>query len=147
MRPRTRSEILAEVDEMADELMTLVPEATFEEAQAAVFEEFPDIYDEYRSSTPEMPSMPVAKSAPEPTVAEMILKALSTEAGRLAWTRWPSKTLADIEMDVWQSDEGAELYELYRGPDGRRPFSEARQTLGKSDAHRDVWATLERWLP
>jgi hypothetical protein len=146
MTQRTRSEILGEVDEMADELMTLVPEVTFEEAQAAVFEEYPDIYDEYASAPPEMPSQPVAKSEPEITLSQAILEAVQTEAGRRAWTQWPNKSLGELEYEVWSSPEGSQLYDLHRNM-GSIPYSEASITIGKSFEHQDAWQTLSRWLP
>jgi hypothetical protein len=143
---RSRNEIVAEVDELADELIQMAPELTVEEAKSLIWEELEDdLYVGYLKAAPEMPAAPVAKAQSGPTLSEMIVKAVTAEAGRRAWTAWPAKTLGDLELEVWQSPEGAALYDLHRAS-GTTPYSEARSTLSKSLANQDAWQTLNRWL-
>ncbi len=43
---------------MADEVMSTVPDMTFDEAMSLVWEHADGLYEEYTSSPPEMPSIP-----------------------------------------------------------------------------------------
>jgi hypothetical protein len=147
MTSRTRTEITAEVDEMATELLEVDPEMSWEEAQALIWEAFPALYDEHVSAPIESPAFMVEKSAPRPeTVGEVIMKAIKHQAGLRAWTAWPSKSIGDLEFDTWDSPEGRQLYELHRAV-GQQPYEEARRSLAKSFEWVDAWTILDAWLP
>ena len=140
---RTRSEIIEEVGQLTEQVLDNAPEMTEAEAEAFVWEES-GLYDEYTAAPPELPSEPVMKADPEPTVAEVIMKVVEDQAALAAWTQWPGKSLGDLELDIWSSPEGSSLYELYRGPEGKLPYTQARQQVRK---HADgPWAILDRWL-
>ncbi len=144
MNERTRNEILAEVNELADDIQEIAPVTSRDEAMAIVWEGVPELYDEYTAAPAESLAAPIAKSEPEPTLGETIMLAVSKRAGELAWTRWPTSTIQDIEHQVWTSDEGKVLYELYRSDQSKLPYQTAR--FQKSARQQDAWSILARWL-
>lgn len=144
MNRRTRTEIIEEVTELAAEVQQMEPGTTDDEAMSVVWEQIPELYEEFTSAPPEARSAPIAKSAPEPTVGDVIHEAVRKQAANLAWTQWPNKTIEDLEWEVWNSADGQIVYDLYR-IEGSTSFSEARMHLGKADAYRDAWTIYQKW--
>ena len=91
-----------------------------------------------------MNQQPIAKAAPEVTVGEHIHQAVRKQASQLAWTQWPHKSLEQLEWEVWNTDDGTLLYELYRS-EGQTPMTQMRTNINKSDRHRDAWLVLSKW--
>ena len=91
-----------------------------------------------------MNQQPIAKAAPEVTVGEHIHQAVRKQASQLAWTQWPHKSLEELEWEVWNTDDGKLLYELYRS-EGTTPMSPVQTNINKSDRHRDAWLVLGKW--
>ena len=141
---RSRSEILDEVEDLAYEVRKYDSEVSIEAARSIVFEELPELYEEYVSSPTQVPSQPISKAEREPTVRDEILVAVRKRAGELAWTEWPTKTLEDIEWDVWNSAEGQQLYSLYTSDQGRVPVSQVEHRIAKA-AGWDAWSVLREW--
>lgn len=146
MTSRTRTEIMEEVDELVEQVLEIEPEMSFEAARGLILESVPEIYDEWVAAPLGYPVEAVAKAMPEPTLAEVIHKAVQNRAGQLAWTRWPTTSLADLELETWESEPGRRLYDLYRSDQGRLPYSDAWQSVSKADAHADAWQTLWDWM-
>jgi hypothetical protein len=65
---------------------------------------------EYRAATVELPGAPIAKAQREPTLGEEIHRVVKQQAAQLAWTEWPTKSLEELEWQVWQTPEGEALY-------------------------------------
>ena len=100
MSERTRTEIYEEVTELAEEVYGDDPDITTDEAMAIVWEELPELYDEYTAAPAGLPPQPIAKIAPEVTVGESIHQAVQKQASQLAWTQWPHKSLEELEWEV-----------------------------------------------
>lgn len=145
MTPRPRSEILDEVDDLAIEVMKYDQDLSYEAAQAVVFEEIPELYLEYRQSTPEAPVQPIVKSEREPTLGEEIHRVVQKKAAQRAWTQWPRKSLEELEWDVWRTPEGEALYQLYKSKEGKLPFSEFEEKIEKAASTNDAWSILQDW--
>lgn len=145
MTNRSRQDIEAEVDELASEVLGYVPELSREAARAMVYEEIPELYDEYSAAPAILPAQPISKSDPEPTLGEEIHTAVRKRASHLAWTEWPHKSLEDLEWEVWSTPEGQALYELYRSEQGRQPISEVEYHIAKSEQHSQAWQVYRRW--
>lgn len=143
--PRTRSEILDEVEDIAIEVMKYDQDLTIEAARSMVYEEVPELYDEYKASIPESPAQPISKSNRETTLGEEIHAAIRKRASHLAWTEWPHKTVEDLEWEVWQTDEGRLLYDLYRSDDGRLPMSQVEHTIAKAARSNEAWRVFRKW--
>jgi hypothetical protein len=144
MTDRTRTEILAEAEELAEMVLTEVPDMSWQEALAYVWTEADGLYDEYRASAPEHPE-PVMKAEREPLLSEVIYEAIKRNANQRAWTQWPSKSLADLEVEAWDTDEGRLLYDAYKSDEGRLPYSQAHERFEKS-GQRSVLQILDEWL-
>ncbi len=144
MSERTRTEIYEEATELAEEVFGMDPDTTTDEAMATVWEELPELYDEYTAAPAGLPPQPIAKSEPEVTVGEHIHQAVRKQASQLAWTQWPHKSLEELEWEVWNTDDGKLLYELYRS-EGQTPMSHMRSNISKSDRHRDAYLVLHQW--
>jgi hypothetical protein len=145
MNVRSRQEIEAEVDELASEVLGYVPELTVEEARSMVYEEIPELYDEYQAAPATVPVQPISKSVREPTLGEEVHAVVRKRASHLAWTEWPHKSIEDLEWEVWSTPEGQALYELYRSEQGRQPISEVEHRIAKSEQHSDAWQVFRQW--
>lgn len=146
MSSRSREQILEEADEIAADVRELDPVITKDGALAIVWEQLPELYDEYVAA-PNEAVQTIAKSYREATLADKIMLAVKKKATALAWEEWgPNKSLGDLELDVWNSEEGKVLYDAYRGEQGRLPYRDANHQLAKSDGMRDVMSILEEWL-
>lgn len=144
MSQRSRTEIYKEAEQVADEVFGDDPDFTHDEAMAMIWEESPELYAEYSAAPAGPAPQPIAKTAPEKTIGEAVHEAVQKQAANLAWTEWPHKTIEEIEWDVWNTDDGQLLYELYRS-EGNTPMSQMRTEISKSDRHRDAWLVLGKW--
>jgi hypothetical protein len=143
---RTRQEIEDQVDELAYEaILKHDPDITAEEAQSMVWEEVPELYDEYLAAPSEPPARPIAKAEREPTLGEEIHSAVRKRAAQLAWTEWPTKSIEDLEWEVWRTPEGQALYSLYTSPEGRQPMSDVEHKFTKRSHANDAWAIFQSW--
>lgn len=142
---RDRSEILAEAEELAHELLEEDLASTFDEAMSAVWEELPDLYDEYTAAPVGPSPQPFVKADREPSLGDVIVEAVRKRASQLAWTAWPHKSLEDLELETWQTTDGQVLYELYRSADSRLPISQVERHINKSAQHYDAWQILIEW--
>lgn len=138
---RTRTEIEAEVEEIAIELVD--EDTSIEAARAMVWEEVPELYAEYRAAPIEVPVVQIAKEQHEPTLGEEIHRVVQKRAAQMAWTQWPTKSLEDLEWEVWTTPEGEALWSLYTSPEARQPMSQVH--VHKSAAHQDAWSILQAW--
>lgn len=145
MTNRTRTDIEAEVEELAEQVLEHAPDLSIEAARSVVYEELPELYDEYVAAPAAPPTPAFSKSYREPTLGDEICVAVRKRAAHLAWTEWPTKTIEDLEWEVWNTPEGQALYSLYTSPDGKQPMSQAEMTIGKSFSHADVWTVFQQW--
>lgn len=146
MSQRSRAEIEAEVEELAQEVIEWDPDISIEAARATVYEQVPQLYSEYKAAPAEMPAQQVEKSEPErePTLGEVIHEAVKKKAAQRAWTEWPERSLEQLEWDTWETEQGRQLYDLLRSPDGQKPISEVQHRIRKS-AGSDAWSILRKW--
>lgn len=142
---RKRSEVLEEVEELADFTMDVNPDLTLEEARSIVWEECPELYQEYVASPPEAPVVPVAKSTRIRTVADAIGDAVHAEADRQVVKLRERRTVEEIRADLWESVEGQQLYALARSDAGRQIYA-GHVPVNKSSAFADAWSVLRHWL-
>ncbi len=80
---------------------------------------------------------PVAKADSPYRLADAIYEAVSREADRRSWHDWPSKSIEQIQGELWLSPEGEKLYELSKAR-GHEEYWSAR--LAKSAGENDAWA-------
>lgn len=142
---RKRSEILGEVEALAEFSMEIDPNLTVEEARSIVWEEFPEVYDEYVASSPEPIQTPVAKAVTVRTVAQACGDAVHAQADRLFLNPKDPRTVEAIRADLWLSPEGEKLIELSRSDIGSAPYS-GFGPMQKSLARAEAWAILKHWL-
>lgn len=141
-----QSDVLREVQSLADEIVRSTDEELSDEAaRAMVWVSFPELYAEYREGQPDV-QFEVAKQAPpEPTLADAIATAVAKRADHLLWKSWPDKKIEDLRADLWLSPEGQQLIELARSPYGQEPLWRTRTMLSKSAAYAEAWLIYETW--
>lgn len=147
---QSRSEILAEVEAAAQESLDLGLVDTIEQGQSEIWEMNPELYDEYQALPVEAPAPePVAKTAPRrPRLQDRINAVVKDRAILRQLERSEfSKSLEEVIGDVWLTDEGKQLFDLYVSPLARTDEGSALATINKSaeGVYSDALEILKKW--
>ncbi len=148
----SRAEVVEAVEELAEELWEADYADTIEEARELAWTvEGGALYDAYTSLTPELVTGPevVQKADRPPTLRDAIYEAVR-DRGLIAQMRPGnfSRSIEDLIDEVWSTPEGREVYNLYSGPYGDLPATEALSRIEKSGQHHydDAINTVRDWL-
>ncbi len=148
----SRSEVVAEVTEIAEEILDADLAASLEEARDMAWTmEGGLLHSLYRALPPDIASLPrpIAKSQTSPTLRDEIYKAARHRA-MIAQLRPGNftKSLEQLIDETWSTADGNAVYNLYSGPYGHLPASEALTRIEKSDGggYGDAIEILRDWL-
>ena len=148
----SRAEVVAEITEFAEAILDAGLADSIEEATAeAWLTDRGAYYELYHALPPDLVTGPeVVEKADRPaTLREAIYEGTRHKA--LLQQLKPgqfSRSIEDLIDEVWSTPEGRDVYNMYSGPYGDLPATEALSRIEKSGQHHydDAINTVREWL-
>ncbi len=148
----SRAEVVAEITEFAEAILDAGLADSIEEATAeAWLTDRGAYYELYHALPPDVVTGPevIQKADRPPTLKESIYEAARQRA--LIQQLKPgqfSRSIEDLISDLWTTPEGQDVYNMYSGPYGDLPATEALTRIEKSGQHHygDAINTVREWL-